>query len=277
LADALADFLSASDEWDRLLLTEIPASSVMLANFRRSLAGEHGLEVSSRSHYVDTSASWDDYLRGMAKSMRQNISRRIRNAFDELDCDFRIVETRDELEPAMEALVRLHQARWESKGEPGSFALPGVEEFLKEAMRVSLTEGRLRLWTLAVNGEIVAARLGFYDNEKVYGFQGGFDPAFNSYSLGTVLIGLCIKACCDDEAIHEYDFLGGEESYKRLWTRKRRESVCLTMLRPTVRSWAYTRVEQAKRMGKSLLRAAVPAPIKEIGHRMLIQKRHYSK
>jgi hypothetical protein len=72
-------------------------------------------------------------------------------------------------------------------------------------------------------------------------------------------------------------FLGGNEEYKNEWTRLSRENVSLTLLRPSMRSWAYTGVEQAKRVGKSLLRATVPAQIRAAGHKILIQKRHYSK
>jgi CelD/BcsL family acetyltransferase involved in cellulose biosynthesis len=104
----------------------------------------------------------------------------------------------------MDALIRLHQARWQSKGEPGSFALPGVEEFLKEVMRASFQEARLQLGTLTKSGEIIAARVAFLDNNKSYGFQGGFDPAYNQYSLGNVSMALCIKDCFEDESIREY-------------------------------------------------------------------------
>ncbi len=117
----------------------------MLLHFRRAIGEEHSLEVCSRSHYVDTDMDWKARLRTVGKSMRYNLTRRVSNLFEEYDCRFHLIENADELEPAMDALVELHQARWQSKDEQGVFALPGVEEFMKEAMRASFTEGRLRL------------------------------------------------------------------------------------------------------------------------------------
>jgi CelD/BcsL family acetyltransferase involved in cellulose biosynthesis len=277
VAESVAGFLYSSDEWDRLCLKEIPASSLVLERLREAIRGEYETGVCSRSHYVVTTGEWESYLRTLGKSTRHNLLRRIRNLSENYDCKLSLVETADELERAMDALVRLHQARWESKGEPGSFALPRVEEFLREAMRVSLGEGRLRLWTYSINGEVASVRLAFYDDTRVYGFQGGFDPAFSKQGLGTIHMALCLKACIEDENAGEYDFMGGGEAYKNTWADQQRENVFLTHLRPGVRSSAYTGVELAKRVGKSLLRAAVPAQIRAAGHRMLIQKRHYSK
>jgi CelD/BcsL family acetyltransferase involved in cellulose biosynthesis len=277
VAQSVTSLLRASDEWDRLCLSEIPASSVMLAHLLEAIGGDYEVEVCSRAHYVETTGSWETYLSQIGKATRTSLRRRTRSLFENYDSRFQLVETPEELEPAMDALVRLHQARWHTKGEPGSFALPRVEEFLKEAMRISLREGRLQFWTISINGEIVSVRMGFFDNSKVYGFQGGFDPALSKQGLGSVHMALCIKACIEDENIQEYDFMGGGESYKNTWTQTTRESVRLVHLRQGFRSSAFTGMEMAKRVGKSLLRATVPAQIRAAGHRMLIQRRHYSK
>lgn len=276
VAESIASFLRNENGWERLWLNEVPSSSIMLESFRRAIGGAHEISVCSRSLYVDTTLRWEDYLKTLNRSTRHNLRRRTRNAMEELDYKSRLVETLDELEPAMDALIKLHQARWVSKGEPGSFALPGVEEFLKEVMRVSFAEGRLWLWTFATGDHIVSVRQAFFDNNTMYGFQGGFDPAYSRYSVGSIQMALCLKDCIEDERVFEYDFLSGDEGYKKDWAKLARESVCLTILRSNTRSWAYAGVEQAKRISKSLVRATVPAPIRAAGHRF-IQKRHYVK
>jgi hypothetical protein len=86
--------------------------------------------------------------------------------------------------------------------------------------------------------------------------------------------GLCIRACVEDEWVHEYDLMGGGGAYKESWTKNYKDSVSLTLVRPGSRSTAYKSIEMAKVMGKSLLRATVPAPIRAAGHR-IINQRHY--
>lgn len=274
VAEAVAQCLERSNDWDRLCLNEVPASSAILPHLLDELGEDAIVQTCDRSYYIDTTVDWETFLRSVRHSARQSSVRRTRKLFSSHQCELKRVETADELEPAIEALVRLHQMRWQSKGEPGSFALQGVEEFLNEAMRMSFREQRLGLTTLDVNGRTAAARLDFIDNGVAHAFQAGFDPAYAGQSLGSVMNGLCIRACIEDDAVREYDLMGGNAAYKEFWTRTYRESVCLTLVRSGSRAAAYKSIELAKVMGKSLVRAAVPESIRLAGHRLINQK-HY--
>lgn len=274
VAGAIVEYLERSNEWDSVCLKEIPASSAPLSHLMAAFGDNARVEVCNRSYYVDTTVDWGTFVSGLGNSARANVVRRTRRLFESHDCRLRRVETADELEPAMNALVRLHQARWQSKGEPGSFTLPNVEEFLKEAMRNSLNEHRLGFTTLEVGGKIAGVRVDFVDNGTAHGFQGGFDPAYAGEGLGSVINGLCIRACIEDELIDKYDFMGGNAEYKESWTKNYRDSVCLSLARPGIRSKVSEGIEIAKALGKSVLRATVPKPIRLAGHRV-INRRHY--
>jgi CelD/BcsL family acetyltransferase involved in cellulose biosynthesis len=276
VADCVAEFLRGSDEWDRLCLDEVPSHSAMLPHFQRAL-GEHARTVAcSRSHHIDVTTDWETFKQGLGRSTRKHLMRQTRRFSESFDCRFQRVEAIEELAPAIDALVKLHQARWTSKGQPGSFALPGMEELLRGAARVGLAEGRLRLWTLKLSGQVVAVRIAFLDNGIVHAIQGGFDPAYTKESLGSVMLGLCIKDCIEDESVREYDFMGGADSYKDWWSKSGRETVTLTCLRPGIRSAAYNGIGRATVLGKSLLRATVPQPIRRAGHKIM-ERRHYSR
>ncbi|HKP13907.1 MAG TPA: GNAT family N-acetyltransferase, partial [Blastocatellia bacterium] len=193
VAAAVADALRAETDWDRLWLSEVPAASAILPHFERALGGTPETAVCETAHYVDTDTDWEAFKRPLGRTTRQNTQRLARRLFENYACEFRRVEAADELERGMDALVRLHQARWQMKDEPGSFALPGVERLLREAARDALAEGRLRLWTLAINGEVAAAQLAFLDNGTAHCFQAGFDPAYAGASVGKVMLMLCLK------------------------------------------------------------------------------------
>lgn len=274
VADAIVECLERSNDWDRLRLEEVSASSVMLALLQGALGEDAQAEVCNRSYYVDTTVDWETFITGLSNSARSNALRRTRRLLESHNCRLKRVESGAELESAMDALVRLHQARWQSKGEPGTFALPNVEEFLKQAMRISLGEQRLGLTTLAVDGAIAAVRLDFLDNHIAHAFQAGFDPAYANRSLGSVMNALCIRAYIEDERVFEYDLMGGSAAYKESWTNEYKDSIRLTLDRPGVRSKAFRSIEMAKGMGRSLLRATVPEPIRLAGHRLITQ-RHY--
>ena len=183
---------------------------------------------------------------------------------------FRCVETADELEPAMEELIRLHQARWQSKGEPGSFSLRPFKDFLVEAMRSALKDGRLRLWSMTIDGKTAAALVAFLDNGVAHYFQGGFDPKYKKDSLGMVMFGLCIRACIEDQAIHRFNFMGGDAAYKEHWTNLGLDSVTLEWLRPGIRSSLFRMYEKGEFAGKSVLRALVPKAVRAARRKRLI-------
>jgi CelD/BcsL family acetyltransferase involved in cellulose biosynthesis len=276
VANSVAEFLQDSGEWDRMWLDEIPSHSTMLPHFQEAM-GEHAqVATCSRSHYIDTTVDWETFRQSLSRSTRKHLTRQMRRFSESFQCRFRRVETEEELAPAMAALVRLHQARWTSKGEPGSFALPGIEELLRGAAQDGLAEGRLRLWILDLNGQVAAVRIAFFDNGVVHAIQGGFDPSYTKESLGSVMLGMCIKDCIEDENVREYDFMGGKDSYKDWWSKNGRETVELTCLRSGIRSLAYSGIGRATVMGKSLLRATVPQPVRMAGHR-IINRRHYSR
>jgi CelD/BcsL family acetyltransferase involved in cellulose biosynthesis len=274
VAEAVAALLLRSDDWDRLCLNEVPAASLVLPHLRRALGHSADVQPSGRAHYITTDGNWEEVLTNLSGATRKNLLYETRRLFRAHDCQLRRVAAAAELEPAFDGLVRLHQARWTTRGEPGSFSIPGFEEFLREAARLSLRNDRLRLWTLDVDGEVAAALIGFYDNGTVHYLQAGFDPRYARLSIGRVMLGLCIRDCVDDERVCVLDFMGGNNAYKDEWTQSARETVTLTCLRPGVRAMAYTGIRRAAQLSKSLLKATLPTALRMAGLRLL-QRRYF--
>ena len=275
-AEAVASLLRQDKEWDRLCLNEIPASSSLLPHFKMALGGELQLRAGQRGHTVSTDRDWESFKATLGRTTRQNTQRLSRRLFEKYTCEFRRVADREEFERGMDALVRLHQARWEAKGEPGSFAIPGVEGLLRQAAEGALSEGRLRLWTLTIDGKIAAVQLAFLDNRTAHCFQVGFDPAYARDSIGKVMLMLCIKDCVDDPAVAKYDLMGGDQPYKECWARAGRQSLRVVCLRSSIRSLAYTSIKAADQIGRSMARMLLPSALKLAGHRML-ERRHYAE
>jgi CelD/BcsL family acetyltransferase involved in cellulose biosynthesis len=258
VAETIAQLLESRDDWDRLWLREAPSTSLALSQLAPVLGP--GVEISScnRSHHIDATTDWDTFVESLSRSTRKHLKRQTRKFIEKYDCRFRRVESESELDSALDALVRLHQARWISKGQPGSFSVAGFEQMVRRAARAALSESRLRLWTLELNGKLAAVRLAFCDDGIVHAIQGGFDPAYTKESLGSVMLGMCIKDCLDDPLVRAYDFMGGTDSYKDWWTKLGRDTQTLTYLRPGLRTTVYNLILGIRRLARSAAHAVMP-------------------
>ena len=236
VARAIADYLGSREDWDRIWMHQVPSDSSLLEHLG-GIFGEFAATTScDRAPYIDTSVSWDDYKRALGRSMRRNVEYYGRRLFKTHGCEFRLARTRDEAEQALDALVRLHQERWTSAGQPGSFSDPMLRALLGDAVRSEFDAGRVRLWTLSIDGNIEAALLGFLDNGVLHYFQKGFNPAFSKEGIGTALLGMCLRDSFEDPKIRAFDFMGGGASYKDLWAREYRSTKTCVVERPNLRS-----------------------------------------
>ncbi|MCA9199676.1 MAG: GNAT family N-acetyltransferase, partial [Planctomycetales bacterium] len=81
---------------------------------------------------VDLPSDWDTFVQSVRKQYRRKIRSALRR-IDSAEFTFKSTATGEDFQIAFERLVRLHQRRWESRGEPGCFADPQFERFLRTA------------------------------------------------------------------------------------------------------------------------------------------------
>jgi CelD/BcsL family acetyltransferase involved in cellulose biosynthesis len=259
VAEAIAAVIRARTDWDRLWLWCVPSKSATLPLLGGALGPAARITHLEEARVVNTSTDWETTRAGFS----QNIDRVIRHVFKVPGMQFSLVEHATDLEPALDDLVRLHQARWTSRGEPGSFVLPRFDEFLRETARQAFAEGRLRLWRLRANGVAVAALIGFHDGGTTHYLQSGIDPspAYRAYSLGRAIIGLAIRHSVGEPGTRAFDFMGGLAPYKRSWTPHVIETSELEMFRPTLRAGLF-KVARGSRRALSRARRAYRARLR---------------
>jgi CelD/BcsL family acetyltransferase involved in cellulose biosynthesis len=117
---------------------------------------------------------------------------------------------------AFDMLIRLHRARWESKGESGVLADPRVRQFHRSAIPRLLRSGLLRIYMLRIAGHAAAVYYGFLLHDRAYGYLTGFDPAYEFESPSVILLGHAIAEAVRQKA-REFHFLRGREPYKYGW------------------------------------------------------------
>ncbi|WP_448188026.1 GNAT family N-acetyltransferase [Azospirillum sp. sgz301742] len=116
----------------------------------------------------------------------------------------------------LEALFRLHAARWAERGGQGVLADPAVRAFHRAAVPALAEAGLLRLYGLRIGGRLAAVHYGLGDGRRAYYYLGGFDPELAPLGPGVLLLGHAIDAAAG-EGGREFHFLRGREPYKYAW------------------------------------------------------------
>src|SRR5207302_1313458 len=111
-------------------------------------------------------------------------------------------------------LVALHGQRWAAGGV---FNDPRLEQVHRSFAHQLGLRGRLWLTTLDLDGSPAAAWYGFADRETIYFYQSGRDPRWEDKSVGVALMVKMIRRAVE-RGYRRFDFLRGDEAYKRQWT-----------------------------------------------------------
>jgi CelD/BcsL family acetyltransferase involved in cellulose biosynthesis len=120
-------------------------------------------------------------------------------------------------------LVRLHNARWISRGEPGVFADPRVVQFHSLALPHLFARDLARIYRLTIGATVSAVYYGFFDRGRCFGYSTGFNPAFPECSPGALVLAHAIEQGMRSGA-REFHFLRGHEAYKFSWGAMARQS-----------------------------------------------------
>jgi CelD/BcsL family acetyltransferase involved in cellulose biosynthesis len=153
---------------------------------------------------------WEEYLASRSRNLREKVGRGARKVERKHEVAYHLLERPEDLEPRMEALLRLHRARW---GEGTNFAAPDAIAFHRDLAATMLAAGRLRLWTMSVDGTEVAAWYGFRFEGIESFYQSGRDRSYDKLSVGFLLLARTLQAAFED-GLERYDFLRGNEPYK---------------------------------------------------------------
>ena len=263
-AVSMANALKRMRDWDRLWCCRVPDDSPVIANFIGALNATATRSHFDEARYIDTSRGWDAYKRSLGRSMRRNVEYYARRLFQSRSCEFKCVDSAQELDVAFDALVALHIAQWQSKALVGSLSNQVFGTFLRDVAHQSLADNRLRLWTLRLDGRIEAVLLGFLDGGIVHYFQKGHNPAFAKDDLGTALVSLCVRDCCDDPEIRAFDFMGGGAPYKAMWAKNTRATTVTEASYRNARARAFEWEQHLHSAVTQLYRAVTPMKLRSL-------------
>ncbi|MDQ3282027.1 MAG: GNAT family N-acetyltransferase [Acidobacteriota bacterium] len=172
-------------------------------------------------------AQMDDVLARMDKKKSERAryyQRRITRDYPDWQCT---VAQPDEIDGALDELIRIHQAQWEPRGVPGAFGDARLTTFYRDLAHELDRRGWLRMYRLIAEGKVVSANFAIVFRNRFMHFINGTDYSTKVQSPGVVLH-YCMIERSIAEGVREYDFLWGEEPYKYDWGAERRVDRTMT-------------------------------------------------
>ncbi|MCU1339592.1 MAG: hypothetical protein JWO19_5173 [Bryobacterales bacterium] len=153
------------------------------------------------------------------RALPHRFSRNLRRCREELnlagEVEFQNVQSDAEFGIALDALFALRSARWETRAPDVSLS-GKIEAFHRDAAGRLWKAGKVRLFLLLVDKRPVAALYGFLDKQRFSYYFSGFDPCWSRFSPGSLLLKYAIAQSIEEGA-RRFDFLRGDEPYKREW------------------------------------------------------------
>lgn len=152
-----------------------------------------------------------EWLATRRAGFRRELRRRRRKLVD-LGARFRLA-TPETLEGDLEAFAALHYARWSDRG--GSQALdPRVERMLREAAGRLDLERRFMLWSLELEGEVIASTVCLAAGGEVSTWLTGFDESHRTLAP-SIQLGFKLVEDGLERGETRIDFHLGHQEYKR--------------------------------------------------------------
>jgi CelD/BcsL family acetyltransferase involved in cellulose biosynthesis len=156
---------------------------------------------------MDLPVTFDAYLEMLNTKQRHEVRRKIRRLEEAGRIDYQLLKG----DGALDSFMGLFAL---ARDEKAHFMTPEMESFFRDLAAGMSGAGLLRLGKLDFDGKTVAMIMAFDYNDTVYLYNSGFDPQYDSLSVG-----LLSKVFCIRESIQQgkkrFEFLKGNEIYKQ--------------------------------------------------------------
>ena len=245
-------------EWDVIVLSNLAPNAPVALRFTQAMAARgHATQRQPLwvCPHLDLSGDWERYLASLSRSrrhalryMEKNLRRHHTVSITDYDGE--------RVEEGWRRLVTLHERRWGADAagrREGAFRDPSVDRLHRRFTAELAQRGQLWLATLDLDGEPAAAWYGFTCGDTAYFYQSGRDPRWERESVGQVLLAAMIRRAME-RGLKRFDFLRGEDPYKRQWTTAGKTTEEITIFRRGLRGRWLRGVEALARLRARLRR-----------------------
>jgi CelD/BcsL family acetyltransferase involved in cellulose biosynthesis len=210
----------------------------------RSAAAAAGYRVlertMQRSPYVATTGTWEAFAQErLSRNRRSQLGRARRRLEGEGRVELELADGRERLEGVLEEAFRVEASGWKGTNGTAMTSRPDTHRFYRDVARWAAGEGWLRVAFLRLDGRATAMMFLLETNRTLYYLKGGYDPSFERFSPGVVLLGSVIEHAFGGD-VDRVELLGGDERYKLGFTsdvHERRRFQAFASSAPGLLSW----------------------------------------
>ncbi len=217
--------------WDMLVLNKLSVASANFVELVKILAetGQRWQEKPSIvSSYINPSGSWAEYWSSRSTRTRKSL-RQVQNRIEKAgSVSIEHIETFEGLENAWDDICQVARHSWTAQlGE--SLASPVHISFYKDLAKIAAEQGWLSVWTLRLDGKMLAIEFHLRGFGNEYAMRGHFLPDDPSLSPGTYLELQILKhVFSEEDRLGKYD-MGDFYDYKRKWSDSSEEHMMLSV------------------------------------------------
>ena len=237
--------------WHDVVAAVGPVDAVHLAAQPMDIAGlENPLlklpqsPAPGTAHWFPLEADWEaHYNRSFSSSSRRKLRRSYKNLAKHGELAFAQVDTAEERLEVLAWIMDRKRERFSELGIPDMFADAGIRKFYRSLVALTDQDATVtpRMHTLRCDGELVAANLGLFHQNRFYGLViGTTNGPLRHDQPGKHLFRLTVAECAK-RGITVFDGGVGDDSHKLRWcTEERKLFHTLLPLTATGRLYAMT-------------------------------------
>ena len=237
-----ADLLSRERQWSMLKLQGIAEGSPAY-NLLRRLDADFLLCSYLQQHcdgapQVNLNCGWEAYYSGLRRSFASDIRAFQKRAGKETEyIPGDRLEEKD-LPVILENFMDMYMKRIKEIGGKSLFENEKMREFFCYVSLELFRKNRLELSQYKINGLIAAMEVGFINNGRFFRYLAAFDSQFRKCSVARLLLFQIIRRCFE-KGLKTFDFMLGEEPYKRFWNPVPRKLFFWTLHKKTISGYAF--------------------------------------
>ncbi|HXR96250.1 MAG TPA: GNAT family N-acetyltransferase [Terriglobales bacterium] len=234
-AATLASALRRQRDWDVLQLDSMPVAEARLlqaACREQRLPAMVGATVAQR--YIPLDRPWPEVTAHWGASLYCNVVRRERGLRKLGALELVTVTDPEAAVPRFEECLAIEASGWKGRAGTAMLSNPLHARFYRALVRTLAEERRLRLMLLCCDHSIIAFRLCTQQHGALAGVKAAYAEAWRKHSPGMVMLHLMLRQA-HQSGLNEYDFLGGDDQFKRDWTPFARPLTCLRVFNSTPR------------------------------------------
>lgn len=215
--EAVARFLAqTSDEWDLVELTDLREAGGQIPRIECALSHANLLyrilpEQTGCPHLL-IAADSSTLMNKLSGHVRRTLRKRMERA-SARGLRVRIIENPHQEPGLLDTLIDLERGK-QSVWGPFIGKYPAVFRSLFDALG---PRGWLYVALLEQENDPVAYQLGFRCGNKLWDYSKAYDRSFSRFAPGTILVHEILDYGFS-RGYEEYDFLRGEEPYKKVWS-----------------------------------------------------------